>query len=100
MSTPVIARRYRPQGFEAVVGQNPVVRALRGALTRGTGAAFLFSGTRGVGKTTCARILAKCFNCRKLDKPGPEPCGECDACVEIAESRALDVIEIDRKSVV
>ena len=95
----VIARRYRPQGFESVVGQQAVVRALSNALEGGRlGAAFLFSGTRGVGKTTCARILAKCFNCSKLEKPGASPCGECSACVEIAEGRAMDVLEIDAAS--
>ncbi len=99
MSHQVIARRYRPQGFDDVAGQAPVVRALRGALESGRlGAAYLFSGTRGVGKTTCARILAKCFNCRKLEKPGVSPCGECPACVEIAEGRAMDVLEIDAAS--
>ncbi len=99
MAHQVIARRYRPQGFDAVVGQEAVVRALSNALESGRlGAAFLFSGTRGVGKTTCARILAKCVNCRRLEKPGPKPCGECEACIEIAEGRALDVLEIDAAS--
>jgi DNA polymerase-3 subunit gamma/tau len=99
VSHQVIARRYRPQGFDDVAGQAPLVRALRGALASGRlGAAYLFSGTRGVGKTTCARILAKCFNCNKLEKPGANPCGECPACVEIAEGRAMDVLEIDAAS--
>jgi DNA polymerase-3 subunit gamma/tau len=94
VSYQVLARRWRPQRFEDVVGQQAVTTTLRNALTTGRLAhAFIFAGARGVGKTTTARILARCLNCVK--GPTPDPCGVCDACVEIAEGRDIDVFEID-----
>ncbi len=90
----VLARKWRPERFTELVGQEHVTRTLTAALERGRIAhAFLFTGIRGVGKTTAARILARCLNCEK--GPTAEPCGECAACVEIRAGRALDVSEID-----
>ncbi len=94
MSYQVIARKWRPQRFDDVVGQQAVTRTLRNALGSGRLAqAFVFAGPRGVGKTTTARILARALNC--VTGPTAEPCGTCDACVEIAEGRDIDVLEID-----
>ncbi|HET9554802.1 MAG TPA: DNA polymerase III subunit gamma/tau, partial [Anaeromyxobacteraceae bacterium] len=93
----VLARKYRPQRFGEMSGQAHVVRTLANALARGTLAhAFLFTGPRGVGKTTTARLVAKALNCEK--GPTAEPCGVCTPCVEIAEGRAVDVVEIDAAS--
>ncbi|MHB1560796.1 MAG: DNA polymerase III subunit gamma/tau, partial [Isosphaeraceae bacterium] len=93
----VVARRYRPQRFEEVVGQDHVVRALRNAIRMNRIAqAYLFCGTRGVGKTTMARIFAKCLNCVK--GPTDEPCQVCDICQAIALGQDVDVIEIDGAS--
>ena len=94
MSYQVIARKWRPQQFDEVVGQQAVTRTLRNALGSGRLAqAFVFAGPRGVGKTTTARILARALNC--VNGPTADPCGMCDACIEIAEGRDMDVIEID-----
>ena len=94
MSYQVLARKWRPQRFDEVVGQKGVTQTLRNAIATGRLAhAFVFAGARGVGKTTTARILARALNCEK--GPTPEPCGVCEPCVEIAEGRDLDVIEID-----
>ena len=90
----VLARKWRPERFSELVGQEHVTRTLGEALKRGRIAhAFLFTGIRGVGKTTAARILARCLNCEK--GPTAEPCGECAACVEIRAGSSLDVNEID-----
>ncbi|MQA31910.1 MAG: DNA polymerase III subunit gamma/tau, partial [Luteitalea sp.] len=90
----VIARKWRPQRFDDVVGQQAVTRTLQNALSSGRLAqAFVFAGPRGVGKTTTARILARALSCDQ--GPTAEPCGVCDACVEIAEGRDIDVLEID-----
>jgi len=90
----VIARKWRPQKFDDVVGQRAVTRTLGNALASGRLAqAFVFAGPRGVGKTTTARILARALNC--VNGPTATPCGVCDACVEIAEGRDIDVLEID-----
>src|SRR6266702_3635430 len=90
----VLARKWRPQTFDEVVGQSTVTRTLGNALASGRiGHAFLLSGARGVGKTTTARILAKALNCVK--GPTADPCGECDSCREIVDARDIDVLEID-----
>jgi DNA polymerase-3 subunit gamma/tau len=95
----VVARRYRPQKFEEVVGQDHVVRALRNAIHLNRIAqAYLFCGTRGVGKTTMARILAKCLNCAASERPTEEPCQVCDICRAISFGQDVDVIEIDGAS--
>jgi DNA polymerase-3 subunit gamma/tau len=94
MSYQVLARKWRPGRFDDVVGQPGVTRTLRNAIESGRIAhSYVFAGPRGIGKTTTARILAKALNCAK--GPTPDPCGECDSCVEIAEGRDLDVLEID-----
>jgi len=94
MSHIALARKWRPQKFEDVIGQRGVVETLRNAIASGRLAqSFVFAGPRGVGKTTTARILARALNC--VTGPTAEPCGECDACREIAEGRDVDVMEID-----
>src|ERR1700712_2846738 len=94
MAYQVIARKWRPQRFDDVVGQQAVTRTLRNALASGRLAqSFVFSGPRGVGKTTTARILARALNCES--GPTADPCGTCDACVEITDGRDMDVLEID-----
>ncbi|HTF99912.1 MAG TPA: DNA polymerase III subunit gamma/tau [Nitrospirota bacterium] len=97
MSYQVLARKWRPQVFEEVVGQGHITRTLQNAIVSGRLAhAFLFSGPRGVGKTTTARILAKALNC--VQGPTPTPCGKCDSCLETAAGTSVDVIEIDGAS--
>ena len=94
MSYKVLARKWRPQRFEDVIGQRAVTQTLRNAIgARRIAQSFVFAGPRGVGKTTTARILARCLNCEQ--GPTADPCGACDACVEIAEGRDMDVLEID-----
>ena len=93
----VFARKYRPQTFEEVLGQDHITRTLQNAISSGRVAqAYLFVGPRGIGKTSTARLLAKALNC--VQGPTATPCGQCDACKEIAEGRSLDVLEIDGAS--
>ncbi len=97
MSYLVLARKWRPRSFADVVGQSHIVRALENALTSGrVHHAFLFTGTRGIGKTTLARILAKALNCE--EGVSAEPCGRCQACLSVDEGRFLDLIEVDAAS--
>jgi DNA polymerase-3 subunit gamma/tau len=98
MSYTVLARKYRPQKFADVIGQDHVVRTLKNALEQQRIAhGYIFSGHRGIGKTTIARILAMALNCQSSDRPVAEPCGVCDSCREIRDGSvgAMDVIEID-----
>jgi DNA polymerase III subunit gamma/tau len=96
MSYQVLARKYRPQNFSEVIGQEHVTRTLKNAIEQGRSAhGYIFSGHRGIGKTTVARILAMALNCRSSDKPVTEPCGVCESCTEIRAGNSVDVIEID-----
>ena len=97
MSYLVLALKYRPQTFDEIVGQEHVSKTLKNAITSGKVAhAYLFSGPRGIGKTTTARILAKALNCK--ENPTPQPCNKCTSCVEIVRGSSLDVLEIDGAS--
>ncbi|TDG13742.1 DNA polymerase III subunit gamma/tau [Seongchinamella unica] len=97
MSYQVLARKWRPKSFREMVGQEHVLQALINALDHDRlHHAYLFTGTRGVGKTTIARILAKCLNCEQ--GVSSEPCGECGSCLEIAEGRSVDLLEVDAAS--
>src|SRR6476620_8218649 len=104
MSYQVIARKWRPQSFEEVTGQDAITRTLRNAIEhQRLHHAYLFSGARGVGKTTTARLLAKARNCHKAKQPPATPCrpdepDQCASCREISESRSIDVQEIDAAS--
>lgn len=95
----VLARKYRPADFDSLIGQQAMVRTLSNAIDTGRLAhAFILTGVRGVGKTTTARIIAKALNCTASDGPTIAPCGECDNCKSISESRHVDVLEMDAAS--
>jgi len=95
----VIARKWRPQGFDDVIGQHHITDTLKNEISSGRIAhAFLFSGIRGIGKTSTARILAKALNCQQTDAPTPTPCNQCDSCRAITQGTATDVMEIDGAS--
>ena len=99
MSYEVLARKYRPKSFKEVIGQKHVVQALINSIEQEkVHQAYIFSGTRGVGKTTIARILAKCLNCESSDKPTPNPCNKCSNTMEISLGRSVDFLEIDAAS--
>jgi len=99
MSYLVYARKYRPKTFEEMIGQKHVVQTLQNAIKSNRVAqAYLFSGMRGIGKTTAARILAKALNCTAQDGPTPVPCNKCDSCQQIDNDRSIDVLEVDGAS--
>jgi len=99
MSYQVLARKYRPSTFSEVVGQEHILRALENSIQHNKlHQAYMFSGTRGVGKTTIARVFAKCLNCQTGDMPQPEPCNECSACMEIKAGRHIEFLEVDAAS--
>jgi len=96
MAYTVLARRYRSQTFDDVIGQDPITQTLKNAIKTGKVAhAFMFTGTRGVGKTTMARVLAKALNCLAFDEPTTKPCCKCDSCLAVNLGEDIDVIEID-----
>ena len=99
MSYQVLARKYRPSTFSEVVGQEHILKALENSINHNKlHQAYIFSGTRGVGKTTIARVFAKCLNCQKHDMPQAVPCNECSACLEIKAGRHIEFLEIDAAS--
>ena len=95
----VLARKYRPKKLSEIIGQEETCKIIKGSIKLNRlPHAFLFSGTRGVGKTTIARIISKIVNCEKIDLSDPEPCGECASCISISEEKNMDVVEIDAAS--
>ncbi|MDC0332606.1 DNA polymerase III subunit gamma/tau [Gammaproteobacteria bacterium] len=99
MSYQVLARKYRPSTFSEVVGQEHILKALENSIQHNKlHQAYMFSGTRGVGKTTIARVFAKCLNCQTGDMPKPQPCNECSACMEIKAGRHIEFLEVDAAS--
>ena len=99
MAYTVLARKYRSQTFDEVIGQDPIAQTLKNAIkTAKVAHAYMFAGTRGIGKTTMARVLAKSLNCLAFDAPTPQPCCKCDSCVAINIGEDIDVIEIDGAS--
>jgi DNA polymerase-3 subunit gamma/tau len=99
MSYQVLARKYRPSTFSEVVGQEHILKALENSIQHNKlHQAYIFSGTRGVGKTTIARVFAKCLNCQKADMPMLEPCNQCTACMEIKDGRHIEFLEVDAAS--
>jgi DNA polymerase-3 subunit gamma/tau len=99
MSYQVLARKYRPASFSEVVGQEHILQALENSITHNKlHQAYIFSGTRGVGKTTIARVFAKCLNCLNGDQPTISPCNECSACKEIKAGRHIEFLEVDAAS--
>ena len=95
----VLARKYRPQTFSSLIGQEILVKTLTNAINNNRVAhAYLLTGVRGVGKTTTARLIAMSLNCESKQKNSCEPCGKCGSCLSIREDRNLDVIEIDAAS--
>ena len=96
---PTIYRKYRPQTFSDVIGQEHITKTIENEIKLDkTAHAYLFSGPRGVGKTTTARLLAKALNCEERIDKDSEPCEKCNSCVEITKGRNIDVIEIDAAS--
>ena len=99
MSYQVLARKYRPNSFDEVIGQDHVVQVIKNSIEQErVHQAFLFSGTRGVGKTTIARLLAKCLNCMSSDAPTSQPCNKCESSISIQEGKSIDFLEIDAAS--
>jgi DNA polymerase-3 subunit gamma/tau len=95
----VLARKYRPKKLSEIIGQDETCKIIKGSMKLNRlPHAFLFSGTRGVGKTTIARIISKIVNCEKIDLSNPEPCGVCTSCISITKEKNMDVIEIDAAS--
>ena len=95
----VLARKYRPKKLSEIIGQDEICKIIKGSMKLNRlPHAFLFSGTRGVGKTTIARIISKIVNCEKIDPSNPEPCGVCSSCISITKEKNMDVVEIDAAS--
>ena len=95
----MLARKYRPKKLSEIIGQDEICKIIKGSMKLNRlPHAFLFSGTRGVGKTTIARIISKIVNCEKIDPSNPEPCGVCSSCISITKEKNMDVVEIDAAS--